>query len=385
MLGRRVAAHRTGAGTYEQDAISVSIVAQYPRFGGVDQRIGGVDQRIGGVDQRIGGVQPLLGAVGGLHKGAQRRRVPMLERISVPVIKHILCPVDFSEASDRALHHAMVMAQRLGARVTLLHAYTTPTFVMPEGAMLPDPQDLTRLSVAAQAKLDETAAKYAHSVVKLTPELSVGAPGIEIPRCAKENDVDLIVMGTHGRTGLGHALLGSIAERVVRTSEVPVLTIREPHLGDKHAQRLTAAIEKILCPVDFSEPSAKALTYAAALARQLGASLHLLHVHSTVDYALAAESYTVRPELMRELKQGVDAKIEELRASVATDGLNVSASTVTSVPYRAIAEAAHTHQADLIVMGTHGRTGFERMLLGSVTERVVRTSAVPVLTVHPES
>lgn len=303
----------------------------------------------------------------------------------MPVIKHILCPVDFSETSERALHHAMVMAQRLGARVTLLHSYTLPNFVMPEGAMLPAPQDLTRLSVAAQANLDATAAKYAHTVVKLTPELSVGAADVEISRCATNDDVDLIVMGTHGRTGLEHALLGSIAERVVRTSEVPVLTIREPRPGDKHAQTLTAAIEMILCAVDFSEPSARALTYAAALARQLGASLHLLHVHSTVDYALAAGSYTVRPELLRELKQGVDQRIEELRASVATDGLNVSASTVTGVPYKAIREAAHAHHADLIVMGTHGRTGFERMLLGSVAERVVRTSTVPVLTVHPDA
>lgn len=303
----------------------------------------------------------------------------------MPVIKHILCPVDFSETSARALHYAMVMAQRVTAQVTLLHAYTLPNFVMPEGAMLPDARDLTRLSVEAQAKLDETAAKYTHTLVRLTPELTVGEPSIEIPRCAKENEVDLIVMATHGRTGLEHALLGSVAERVVRTSEIPVLTIREPRPGDRHAQTLTVAIETIVCPVDFSEPSAKALTYAAALARQLGASLHLIHVHSTVDYAMAAEAYTVRPDLLRELKQGVERRIEELRASVATEGLKVTASTITGVPYKAIHEEAHAKHADLIVMGTHGRTGFERMLLGSVTERVVRTSTVPVLTIHPES
>lgn len=301
----------------------------------------------------------------------------------MPAIQHILCPVDFSPTSEHALNFATVIARRLKAQVTLLHTYSMPNFVMPEGAMLPDAELSTQLSTEAQTRLNELLAKYNQRGVHLKGELKLGAPSTEISRVASEDKADLIVMGTHGRTGLEHALLGSVAERVVRSSTVPVLTIREPHAGDKHAQTLTADVKRIVCPVDFSDASAKATTYAAELARQLGAELHLLHVLPTVAYAMVAESYTVKPDLVRELKQEVKQRVEDLRASLASDTLKVEASMVEGVPYKAIHEAAHKLNADLLVMGTHGRTGFAHLLLGSVTERVVRTSTIPVLTVHP--
>jgi nucleotide-binding universal stress UspA family protein len=297
---------------------------------------------------------------------------------------HILCPVDFSSTSERALDYAMALARRLDARVTLLHTYNLPSVLMPDGVLLPNAEALTTVSADHQQMLDRLAETRAGRLVPLTTKLRLGSPAQEVLAAIREETPDLVVMGTHGRTGLQHVLLGSIAERVVRASTVPVMTIREPHAGDAHAQVLTVEMKRIACAVDFSDASAKALSYAATLARRLGAELLLVHVCATLAYAMASESYTVRPDLLIELKAHLKGELEALAAAQARPGLKVTSQLIEGVPYKAIHEAAQQSHADMIVVGTHGRTGFEHLLLGSVAERLVRTSSLPVVTVHPQ-
>jgi len=301
----------------------------------------------------------------------------------MPDIKHILCPVDFSETSERALDYALVLAKHLGAKMSIIHAYSLPGVLMPDGALLPNADQVARGSVDAQAQLDQVAARITEVGVPFETKLVTGGPAEEIARLASHDRDDLVVMGTHGRTGFEHALMGSVAERVVRTSKVPVLTVRRPHDDDTKPSKLAGSITRVLCPVDFSETSAFAMRYAADLANRLGAELHLLHVHSTVAYAIAAESYTVKPDLLATLKQDVQRRVQELAESLKQIAGNVTYSLVEGVPYRAIHDGAHKQNADLIVMGTHGRTGFQHLFLGSVAERVIRTSTLPVLTVPP--
>lgn len=146
------------------------------------------------------------------------------------VPKHILVPVDFSVLASQAVDYAIELAKALGAKITLLHAYEPPAIGYPDAAGLAlEVTEACRRS--AEAALETEARERAASGVLLGHELRQGAAWVEIVEAAKERGADLIVMGTHGRGGLSHLLLGSVAERVVRSSPIPVLTVRGQSKG----------------------------------------------------------------------------------------------------------------------------------------------------------
>ncbi|MGZ3418543.1 MAG: universal stress protein [Polyangiales bacterium] len=140
----------------------------------------------------------------------------------------ILAPVDFSAGSDHSLEVALDLAEKLGAAVHVLHVYQIPVYGFPDGAFLAGPEVATKLSEAAQKGLDGLVERAKKRSPKVHGILRQGAAPEEIVATAKEIGADLVVIGTHGRKGIAHVLLGSVAERVVRTSTVPVLTIRTP-------------------------------------------------------------------------------------------------------------------------------------------------------------
>lgn len=141
--------------------------------------------------------------------------------------EHILCPVDFSETSDLALHNAIELATKLSANLHLLHIYQYPAFSMPESD-LAAPMDLSLQDAYKDRlieQLEQLTAKHQTGKFTLTSSLVEGIPYVEIVAYANEHDTDIIVMGTHGRSGLAHMLLGSVTERVVRSASVPVLSV----------------------------------------------------------------------------------------------------------------------------------------------------------------
>ena len=143
--------------------------------------------------------------------------------------KRILCPIDFSDASRAALETAADLASRHGATLTLFHAYPVPGYTFPDGSFGASTRMLDELAEQARGHLDEwkgIAAGFGLQGVEAAT--AVGEPAYEIVSYAKEKAVDLVVVGTHGRTGLTHALMGSVAERVVRKAPCPVLTVRPP-------------------------------------------------------------------------------------------------------------------------------------------------------------
>jgi nucleotide-binding universal stress UspA family protein len=140
---------------------------------------------------------------------------------------HILAPVDFSDEGRPALDAAADLANRHpGAKLTLLHVYQLPNLVLPEGYILASPQQLEALLAKVSEKIEQLRQRAVELGADTHVESVAGVPWLEIVRYAEQNGVDLIVMGTHGRTGLRHALIGSVAERVVRHAPCAVLVVR---------------------------------------------------------------------------------------------------------------------------------------------------------------
>lgn len=142
--------------------------------------------------------------------------------------KKILCPVDFSEGSARAVEKARELSCALSTDVELLHAYQLPVMALPDGAVTVSPTFVADMLERAQRELDKHRDELSQSGVNVTTKLLEGSPAEVIAERAKELDTPMIVMGTHGRGGFRRFLLGSVAERVVRTSVSPVLTVHLP-------------------------------------------------------------------------------------------------------------------------------------------------------------
>jgi len=141
--------------------------------------------------------------------------------------KRILCPVDFSDASRSALQVASELARRFDGELTVFHAYPLPGYTLPEGTVLPATGMLQELADQTDALLERWKADaLKDGAPRVTTDKSVGEPAVEIVAAAEEGKYDAIVVGTHGRTGLAHVLLGSVAERVVRRAPMPVVTVR---------------------------------------------------------------------------------------------------------------------------------------------------------------
>lgn len=188
---------------------------------------------------------------------------------------------------------------------------------------------------------------------------------------ATEHEMDCIVMGTHGRTGVGRFVLGSVTERTLRESPIPVMGIHEETVFDP-------AFESILVPTDGSDDAWAALHHATDLANATGASLHLVHA---ID--LGGVTGDPGSGYFLDRLEEVGQDMLDRAASHATDAgiSDVQTTLLRGSPQRVIREYAADKGLDAIVMGTHGRTGVQRWFLGSVTERVVRRSEVPVVSV----
>jgi universal stress protein A len=144
------------------------------------------------------------------------------------IFKKILCPLDFSKHSNRALDVACELARENQASLTIMHAYVIPSYPLPEGYVLASSETVAEILSKTQQAMNEARAKaVANGVAQVDIVMSEGAPFSEIVRAAREHESDLIVIATHGRSGLKHALLGSVTEKVVRKAPCAVLTIRD--------------------------------------------------------------------------------------------------------------------------------------------------------------
>jgi nucleotide-binding universal stress UspA family protein len=212
--------------------------------------------------------------------------------------------------------------------------------------------------------------------------MASGIPSEEVIAAAQAEDSDLIVVGTRGKTGLAHVLLGSTAERVIRGAPCPVLTVRTEPADNEDGSVLSrpVTLERILVPVDFSDCSLDALQYAVVVAQQAQASLMLLHVLEPVSYGLDFDLGHFRSR--EDVRESWTKRLEKLAATHQHPHMPIEYRLRGGFPSDSILDAAKTLPCDLIVMGTHGRRGISHTISGSVAEAVLRKAHCPVIAVR---
>jgi nucleotide-binding universal stress UspA family protein len=294
-------------------------------------------------------------------------------------IKKIAVTTDFSELAAKAYPAAYEIANRFDAQLHLIHsAVSLPPFyyVHAEGIPTDIPHDSHLEELGHQLEAEAKHSAFQDHAVE--PHLIYhGFPQRALSTFARQNDIDLIIVSTHGRTGVGHFLLGSYAEKLVRLSTTPVLVYRE----GKSATSFTTA----LVPFDFSENSEAVFPLVRFLAEAYGTRFTFVYVLEPIPYTISSPSSfalsSIRDaafaapdvarkrfaKLKKEQLTGVDAEIVVCEGAPVTEILNL----------------AKEKAPDVILSATHGWTGFKHLALGSVAEKVVRHAPCSVLTVRP--
>jgi nucleotide-binding universal stress UspA family protein len=277
-------------------------------------------------------------------------------------IRKILFPTDFSDCSLNALEYTVFLAKKCKASIQLLYVDEAVYLLSPMNTYADlDLKDLAEnFRKMADARMDELIQKYIPTDISVGKLVLVGRPYSEIIDAAKKVQADIVVMGTHGRSGL-NIMMGSNAERVVRQAPCPVITVRQ--------KREFHGFQRILVPIDFSKLCRSVLPEIADFVRVFGSELLIVYV--------AMESQNESDELIKNHFEKCFAEMD-----------------ITGVIYRTVIERARINESDgilasaikngvdLIAMGTHGRTGLKRFMTGSVTEEVVNTSSIPVMSLR---
>ena len=294
------------------------------------------------------------------------------------MLRTIVVATDFSANAGVALSWAEQLARQHHAALVLVHASTREPPTAPEFVQWPH-EYRDEIREGLQRELEGEAEKARRSGVTVYGELGFGVASDVVIATAEQREADLIVAGTRGRTGLKKLLLGSTAARLVRTARCPVLTVHPTDAGSSRAVRT------VLVPTDFSEDAALA---AEAATRMLGVGrgrrmvlLHAYHVPTEAMYLPAS----VLSDAIGAKDAAVKRLIEKLAAQLRQTGIAIDTVTCEREPAEAILDYASSIGADLIAMGTHGRSGTNRLFLGSTAERVVPSAPCPVLTVRRKS
>jgi len=278
------------------------------------------------------------------------------------MFERILVPLDGSPLAESILIQVQRLLRRTDAEVLLVHALPPPVAI--EGAVIETRETLLK---RAQSYLGGLRERLSSQGVRVRDFIREGPPAEIILDHAGEQKATMIAMSTHGRTGLARWTLGSVAEKILRHSPVPVLAVRSFAEEGPAAVAGTPAelsLEKILVPLENGTPSLEILPFVEKLAAMFGSQVLLLHV-------CEGPACTVP---VPELKQAH----EEFRAA----GLSVEPLMKQGDPAQQILDTCWENDVDLLAMTTHGRSGVRRWMLGSVTERVLRSSRVPMLIVR---
>ena len=281
----------------------------------------------------------------------------------------ILVPLDGSDLAQAAVPAATEIARVLGSRIILLNVCS----------MSEDKYELYQdyLDMLAKKVTDDTG-KKAMSVV------ARGSATEEIIKYIEENKISLTIMATHGRSGISYWVIGSVAERVIRETNRPVLLLRSQ---EKCAVSHEGILRRILVPLDGSRMGEAALRYIEALAKKAGSAIVLLHIlERQYHFAVVAGTYVQVPytdEEMEPVRREARAYLDRVARRLTKKGINVSTEMREGKVAEGIIEYAGKSGINLIAMSTHGRSGVSRWVLGSVADKIIHSGCARVMVVRP--
>ena len=300
--------------------------------------------------------------------------------------KTALVPLDGSELAEVVFNYARELAGRLGIDLILLHVYSpdeAESEPMRRNYIERAAETIKRTSDEAREK---AGIKYGDRPVKVTAHLSAGYPPDEILKYAEANEVDLILMATHGRTGIKRWTMGSVADKVLRASKVPIWLVRagvpEEIVHDKWPTR------KILALLDGSEVSEAILPHVEALAKQRNAEQVEVILLTVSEPALLPSYYPATVPLNWEdhvarCRRADEEYLTKVEQRLKNTGLNVRAEVLVGRAADVIVDYVNNNSINLIVMATHGRSGVSRWVFGSVAEKVLLGVTSPILLIRP--
>jgi nucleotide-binding universal stress UspA family protein len=299
------------------------------------------------------------------------------EGASAPII---LFATDLSKWAQDAEEYACSIALSWGASLIVMSVLEFPPGMNPDYAV--NRLYLDELMKEATSRLVDLKTRAVSRGLSVQTHIATGIPSEEVLAAARMKDTELIVVGTRGKTGLEHVLLGSTAERIIRMAPCPVVTV--PAERSRTAGSTTVGkpnvINRLLVPVDFSDCSLDALEYGVLVAQRAKASITLLHVLEPVSYGL---DFTFPHVAKREqIRTELTGRLSNLVSTLTSAGVPSDFTFSGGLPADSILNTAQSQSIDVIVMGTHGRRGLSHALFGSVAESVLRRSSCPVLTVR---
>jgi nucleotide-binding universal stress UspA family protein len=286
--------------------------------------------------------------------------------------ENILVPFDGSEGAGAVLDHASELAHWADATIQVLYVADTTR----DSVTVVEGETVDALVQEGEDVVDEAAKTLETLGVAYETDVVQGNPAPTIVEYAERYDQDLVVMPTHGREGLSRYLIGSVSEKVVRLSSVPVLTVRmQPD------ETLAFPYENVLVPTDGSDAATHAAEHTLSLAASLDATVHVLSVVEETTLELDVQSSGKESE-----RAATDA-VETVVSEAETRGVTNTVRQIEhGTPVEEILDCIESNDIDAVGMGATGRRGTDRILLGSVAEKTVRSAPVPVMTVaDPES
>jgi len=287
----------------------------------------------------------------------------------------VLVPADGSDHTVRAAEHGAAIAEAFDATLHVITVVDHRAAAGPFDTGGLREEFLDRLEADAEDIVDAVA-KAVDASQGLQTAVRRGDPVDEILDYAADHEIDLVAMGTHGRTGVERYVMGSVTEQVVRRAGVPVLSVRVTE-----ASRRADAYDEIMIPTDGSESADAAVEPALELATRFDARVHAVHVLNVGDADVGVE-HPESTALLDRLRAHGERAVEGVADRAREAGVDVVTNVDGGYPAAGILEYADANDVDCIAMGTAGRTGINRFLLGSTTERVIRHADVPVLAVN---
>lgn len=296
--------------------------------------------------------------------------------------KKIACMTDMSDFSNSTLAYGAELARTLDSKLYACHVISLPSMATYYGYTGDE-----RSGEATRQIIDQVTETFdkllGESTLDWEPLITIGHISDEIVRLTREKDVDLVITATHGRSGLKRFLLGSVTERLMRILSCPLLIIGGPEEKIMQPAGGQFKFARILVGCDFSPDSEAAFQYGLSLAQEFQAELHLVHVIEPPVYVdLDMPGSAIDAEHMETLRDRLNEKLSSLVPTEACHWCKPLISLLEGLPYEVLTHYAERHGIDLVVLGARGYSLVEKLFIGSTTDRVVRRTPCPVLSVR---